>query len=187
MWQQIIVSITASVCWHILKEFLTLLSLFMCALQRLLLRTKGPTCGGSRRQSCPDSWWCRGQWQPVPRYDHWWEHCQTKHTCSIPAGTWWVRKSFRPVLFYISINITHFRTLTTISPFPCIPGWWSDDLFRDKLCRGLSFPFLSMFPPWHRSHSSSLHGHCGRNDAHPQLHSLPHSINIISSHPVSRE
>lgn len=105
---------------------------------------------------------------------------------SIPAlfllgrDGWDIKTVIQTCLFYISINTIHFGTLMNF-PFSCIPGWWSEDLFKDRHCRGLSFPFLSMFPLWPRSRSSSPRGHCGRNDTHPQLNALPQSITTLSS------
>lgn len=60
-------------------------------------------------------------------------------------------------------------------------GWWSEDLFRDKHCLGLSFQFLSMFLLWPRFHSSSLLGLFGRNDSltnssNKQFLSLVHNM-----------
>lgn len=64
---------------------------FLCILQRLLFCTKSQKCGGSWRQSCSNCRQCTRQWQPLPWYDHRREHSETKYTCSVPAGTWWVR------------------------------------------------------------------------------------------------
>lgn len=70
------------------------------------------------------------------------------------------------------------RSQSKLSFFSSTPGWWSDGRFRDKLYHGLSFPFLSMFLPWRPSHSSSPHGHCGRNDVYLQCCSLPQMMNL---------
>lgn len=51
-------------------------------------------------------------------------------------------------------------------------GWWSEGHYKDKLYNGQLFPFRSMFPPWHPTHSSSPHGHFGRRCTLTTYHSL---------------